>query len=125
MLDGKKVLLVEDDDRVVSSYKFKFENMDELSTIKPFFAVNAKEAVDAINRENPDLVLLDLSLGDSAIPEGLLIVKEYANKFNIIVVSGYDEYKKQCLDLGVKGYVVKPFNLKNTLQLGEDILNKK
>lgn len=126
MLEGKKVLIVEDDMRAVNNYKFNFSEMEELAQAKFEYAVNSKETIAILENDNPDLVYLDLSLGESRNPEGLDILKRYSEKFNIIVVSGFDEYKSQCMVLGARGYIVKPIlDFIKMLEEGERVLNLK
>jgi DNA-binding NtrC family response regulator len=124
MLDGKKVLMVDDEEKVIKSFKFKFKERDDSKNIIALFALNAAEAKSLIESENPDLVFLDLSLGESKTPEGLEILKEYAQKFNIIVLSGYSDYSDQCMAMGAKGYLVKPMLFDKLLQEGEKVLSE-
>ena len=107
MLEGKKVLIIEDEQKLLESYKFKIENRDEFTQIKAFFADNVFVAKDIIEKEKPDLIFLDLSLGESPQPLGLMLLHEYAKKFNIIVISGYSEHMAGCLLEGAKGFLVK------------------
>lgn len=123
MLDGKKILIVEDDARAVKNYKFNFSEMDELAQVSVKYAVNSKEAIDIIKIDHPDLIYLDLSLGETRNPEGLDILKQYSKEFNIIIVSGFDEYEAQCMALGAKGYITKPIDFVAMLEDGERILN--
>jgi len=123
MLDGKKILIVEDDVRAVKNYKFNFSEMDELAQVSVKYAVNSKEATDIIKTDHPDLIYLDLSLGETRNPEGLDILKQYSKEFNIIIVSGFDEYEAQCMALGAKGYITKPIDFVAMLEDGERILN--
>ena len=120
-----KILIVEDDERAVKSYKFKFSTRDEVSKVLVKYAVNAQEAMNIIKNDSPDLIYLDLSLGESTNPEGLEILKEYSKKFNIIVISGFSEYMDECLVLGAKWYITKPIDFIKMMQTGEDVLNLK
>jgi len=125
MLEGRKILIVEDDIRSVKNYKFNFSEMNELAQVSVQYAVSSKEAISIIKSDNPDLIYLDLSLGESRNPEGLEILKQYSNEFNIIIVSGFDEYEDQCMALGAKGYIIKPIDFIKMLEDGERILNLK
>jgi len=72
----------------------------------------ASNGLDAINKYNylsPDLVILDISMPEK---NGMDVAKEILHsspEANIIILSMYDDkdYINRCLELGVKGYVVK------------------
>jgi CheY-like chemotaxis protein len=126
MLEGKKVLIVEDDIRAMNNYKFNFSEMEELAQIIFQYAVNSKETIAILENDPPDLIYLDLSLGESRNPEGMDILKRYSGRFNIIVVSGFGEYEAQCMVLGAKGYITKPIlDFITMLEEGEKVLNLK
>lgn len=126
MLEGKKVLIVEDDIRALNNYKFNFSEMEELAQVLFKYAVNSKETIAILENDHPDLVYLDLRLGESKNPEGLDILKRYSDKFNIIVVSGFSEYEAQCMAFGAKGYITKPIlDFIKMLEEGEKVLNLK
>ena len=126
MLEGKNVLIVEDDIRAMNNYKFNFSEMEELAQTTFKYAVNSKETIAILESDHPDLIFLDLSLGESRNPEGMDILKQYSEKFNIIIVSGFGEYETQCMVLGAKGYIVKPImDFIKMLEEGERVLNLK
>ena len=123
MLEGKKVLIVEDEVDMVTSFKYKFKYRASVKNVIPFFALNISEADNTIQKENPDLTYLDLSLCESSLPDGLEILKKYGKTHNIIVVSGYVNYEDECRALGAKDYIVKPIEFDNMMERGEKILN--
>jgi len=107
MFEGKKILIIEDEKQMIESYQHKFKYKPMLSQAIPYYAQNVAEAVSVIEKEKPDIIYLDLSLGDSSTPEGFEILKKYGKLYNIIVVSGYVDYEQECLALGAKSYMVK------------------
>lgn len=121
MLDGKVILVIEDEKDTLDSYKFKFSTRPELKNIKVNFATNLLEARTQIEKLSPEVVFLDLSLGESAIPEGIFLLKEYGTKYNFVVVSGYKDQMTSCLSLGAKGFVAKPFEFMKMIEEGEKI----
>lgn len=74
-------------------------------------AENAREALDLLRRERPDVVLLDLGLPDRDGLELVPLVKQQADT-TLIVVSARDatEQKVAALDLGADDYLTKPFD---------------
>ena len=125
MLDGKRILIVEDEERAIKSYQFKFQDREQLKNVKVFYAMNAADAKKIIESEVLDLIYLDLRLGESSNPEGLDILKAFSKKSNIIVLSGFGDYQDECMVLGAKGYLVKPVDFTLMLQDGENLINGK
>ncbi|HKT15163.1 MAG TPA: response regulator transcription factor [Allosphingosinicella sp.] len=74
-------------------------------------ASNAREALNAMGIDRPDLVLLDLGLPDR---DGLEVVSELRalSRVPLMIVSARDqtEQKVAALDLGADDYVTKPFD---------------
>jgi DNA-binding NarL/FixJ family response regulator len=72
-------------------------------------AANGNQAVELYEKLSPDLVILDISMpqknGMEAAQE-ILAADEHAN---IVMLSMYDDedYISKCIELGVKGYVIK------------------
>ncbi|MCP4290212.1 MAG: response regulator transcription factor [bacterium] len=66
-------------------------------------------ALDIITQENPDLVLVDISLKNS---NGMNLIKDISKNYPktmILAVSMHDEYTYaiRCLKAGAKGYIMK------------------
>ena len=72
-------------------------------------AANCAEALEAIRERRPDLVIVDLGLGER---DGLELIKEMRRRHTEIpalVLSMHDEamYAERCLRAGARGYVTK------------------
>ena len=78
-------------------------------------AGNAREALNALHIDKPELVLLDLGLPDRDGLELIMILKSAG--VSVIVVSARDatEQKVAALDLGADDYVSKPFDSEEVL----------
>lgn len=74
-------------------------------------AENAREALDLLRDERPDIVLLDLGLPDRDGLELVPLVKQQSDT-TLIVVSARDatDQKVAALDLGADDYLTKPFD---------------
>ncbi|MHA4835606.1 response regulator [Sphingopyxis sp. MSC1_008] len=74
-------------------------------------AENAREALDMLRDERPDIVLLDLGLPDRDGLELVPLVKQQSDT-TLIVVSARDatDQKVAALDLGADDYLTKPFD---------------
>jgi two-component system KDP operon response regulator KdpE len=79
-------------------------------------AITGRAAVQTVDRETPDLIVLDLGLPDIDGVEVCRIVRETYN-IPIVVLSarGAEGDKVRALDLGADDYVTKPFG-------GEELL---
>src|SRR5258707_5717507 len=73
-------------------------------------AKNAQEGIDAVVRERPDLVLLDINLPDmSGFDACKLIRLSFAGPILGVLVRNSVRDKSDALDAGADDYVVKPF----------------
>ncbi|MDO9362619.1 MAG: response regulator transcription factor [Sphingopyxis sp.] len=74
-------------------------------------AENAREAMDRLRDERPDIILLDLGLPDRDGLELVPLIKQQSDT-TLIVVSARDatEEKVAALDLGADDYLTKPFD---------------
>jgi len=76
-------------------------------------ALNGREALAALDSEKPDLMIVDLSLGDMS---GLDVIR-YGNEHHpetlaiVVTASNSVEYAVQAMRLGVFDYLTKPFEL--------------
>jgi two-component system KDP operon response regulator KdpE len=77
-------------------------------------AGNAREALNAMQIDKPEVVLLDLGLPDR---DGLELIPIIRDQAAIIVVSARDatDQKVAALDLGADDYVSKPFDSEEVL----------
>ena len=104
-----KVLVVDDAPEVVDSVRFGFSvqwrEVDLLS------AGTGKEALELVERESPDLVLLDVGLPDM---DGFKVLEElrFFSDVPVIMLTARDDTidKVKGLELGADDYVTKPFN---------------
>ena len=112
---SKRILIVEDELDLRSTLEFKFKSEG--------YTVNAvskgKDAIDAIARKKPDLILLDLMLPDMS---GLDICKKIRNNsdsFDIAIImltaKGEEVDRVLGFELGADDYVVKPLAFGNLL----------
>lgn len=104
-----KLLIVDDEADIRDFAKHFFQKRDiDVST-----ASGGKEAVDLIGLIAPDLVLLDVRMGDMTGVDVLRNLRESGNQVKVIMVTGVEDpvIIQQAKDLGVRGYVHKPLAL--------------
>lgn len=102
-----KILLIEDEKILAEMYKDKFE----AEGLKTMVAFSAKEGLALLEKERPDLILLDILLPRE---NGISFLKQLkkekgAQEIPVIAFSNYDEpeTKKEALALGAKEYLIK------------------
>lgn len=104
-----KVLIVEDDPMVSDIHK-KFINSIEGFTVHSI-ATNGMEGIDIIERENINLVILDIFM---PVMDGIETMKQIRSKekdIDIILITAAIEgdIVKQCMRFGAVDYIIKPF----------------
>lgn len=109
--DLRKILIVDDDENnryTLSEYLKRegFANMD--------MAENGKIALDKLNDNNFDLVLMDLNMPEMDGIEALRHIKgdESLRHIPVVMISAADEIENetQCIEIGAEGFLPKPFN---------------
>lgn len=105
---SKKILLVDDDALMRRSLSFNLEQ----SGFRTFTAANAEDALELIQRDIPDLVLLDIGLPGMDGLEALRRLKDQTGVPVIFLTSRRRELDEVLgLELGADDYVTKPFDL--------------
>lgn len=104
----KKRLLIVDDHPIVRQGITRLINYEEELMVCGE-AGNAKEALEAVEREKPDMVIVDISLKGRS---GLELIKDLRMRHQdlpVLVVSMHDEslYAERVLRAGAKGYIMK------------------
>lgn len=71
---------------------------------------NADDAMEVIARLFPDLVFVDIRMEGMSGIEMIRCLKKQSVDTQYVIVSGYSDfqYAKQCIELGVAGYILKP-----------------
>jgi two-component system KDP operon response regulator KdpE len=100
-------ILIVDDDAVI--IKFVRANL-EAEGWQTLTAMDGAEALQTIERELPDLVVLDVMMPNVDGLEVLRQLREWS-QIPVIMLSVREEeaYKVKCLNLGADDYVTKPF----------------
>lgn len=117
-----KILLIEDNDSIILGleYLFKEEKFEfEYAKLK-------KEAIEKIDKENFDIVLIDIGLPDGNGFEVGQYIKEYRKQLPIIFLTANDEEKDVVygLDLGAEDYITKPFRNRELISRIKNVLRR-
>lgn len=102
------IFVVDDHPIVVDGLKLLLENEKDLFICG--FATDAAQALEKIEKLNPDLIIVDISLKGSM--NGIELIKSLKSLYPdllIITLSMYDEslYAERAIRAGSKGYIMK------------------
>jgi two-component system KDP operon response regulator KdpE len=105
----KKKILIVDDDLVV--LKFLRANLQE-EGYETLGALNGVEALHIVEKELPDLIILDIVMPTMDGFEVCRCIREWS-QIPIIILSAIEneQEKAKCLDLGADDYLTKPFGV--------------
>jgi len=103
-----RILIVDDDIGVVKSVRANLQARDWETVV----AMDGVEALEAIGREQPDLVILDITMPRMDGFEVCRQVREWSRIPIIMLSARHDvEEKVKCLNMGADDYVTKPFGV--------------
>lgn len=102
-----RVLVADDQFVVREGIKVLLEPMEEIEIVG--FAKNGTEVLELVQKETPDIVLLDIEMPEI---DGLTLTQKISADFpeiKVIILSTHlaTEYVSQALDFGAKGYISK------------------
>ena len=112
-----KVFLVDDEIVVREGIRESFP-WDESPYTLVGEAPDGEMAIPMIRDTNPDIVITDIKMTFMDGIELCRLLRSQLPWIGIIVLSGYDEfeYARQCIQLGVREYLLKPINAEDLRQ---------
>lgn len=121
--DSRTVLVVDDDQDLRSLLALVLE--EEGYHVET--AADGQQGLDAVNREMPDLILLDMKM---PVMDGWEFAKEFRARFErqapIVVLTAAADAKKRAEETGAVDWIGKPFDLDTLLNIvGRDIRARK
>lgn len=106
-MENKKILIVEDDEFLSKMYAAKLD----LEGFQVTEAATGLQGLKAVEKDKPDLILLDLNLPEMDGFEVLKRIKEAENTRDIpvLVLTNYAQKDNidKCLNLGASDYLIK------------------
>jgi CheY-like chemotaxis protein len=115
-----KILIAEDDKTTLKFYEKALDN----DVFEKRFETDGEKALEAYKSWNPDILVLDIMMPGMS---GYMVLKtirkeEDDQKVTIIMATSMSDAQdiKDCLELGIQGYLVKPVDFKG---MGDKILN--
>ena len=111
----KSVLIVDDDEEILATIEAAFRSSKEIQLDR---ATNGNQAVDKIEKDDPDVVVLDMMLPKKS---GFLVMERVRQKRDrlkskrpyVIMITGNtgQRHKDYAKSLGVNDYLNKPFRM--------------
>jgi DNA-binding NarL/FixJ family response regulator len=118
----KRVLIVEDDAEIRNSFSLI------VNSSQKFMVVNAygscEEAIDNVNRDKPEIVLMDIELPGINGIQGTKLIKDKNPHIDIVMVTVYEDSELvfEALKAGASGYITKSANYLELLTALEEIM---
>jgi len=117
-----KILVVDDEIGVRESLRFALKDK-----YKVILAGSGKECISQLEKENPDLIILDIILPDI---DGITLLKEIRRKYQeipVIMLTAVSQVKTavEAMKSGAVDYITKPFDVEEIILIIEKILKTK
>ena len=100
-----RTLIVDDESPARERLKRLLADVEEVELIGE--AESGTQAVEMIEREKPDLVLLDIQMPGL---DGFGVIEALADPPPVIFVTAYDEYAIRAFEVNALDYLLKPFS---------------
>ncbi|MEM6765550.1 MAG: LytTR family DNA-binding domain-containing protein [Bacteroidota bacterium] len=108
-----RAILVEDEPTGMDNIRFKLQNQcPEIEIVAE--CTSGAEAIREINRHLPDVIFLDIMLGDITGFDVLDAIKHPT--FDIIFTTSYDEYAIQAIKTSALDYLLKPIDVDELIE---------
>ncbi len=104
-----KVIIADDEDKICQLI-YKLVDWEQLDMQVQAIVHNGIEALEAIQKYHPDIVITDIRMPGYDGLEMIRRAKETCTDMDIIIISGYRhfEYAQNAIRYGVKDYLLKP-----------------
>ena len=121
---SKKILIADDEPSIVAAVEFLLQR----GGYEVYVARNGEEALRAVERELPDLVLLDVMMPVKSGYEVCTRIREHPDWRHIKVImlsaKGRDAEVTRGLSLGADVYITKPFSTRDLMARVEGLLKQ-
>ena len=102
-----KILIVDDEINVRKLYSEELEG-EGYETVS---AGTVAEALESVEKESPDLMILDMKLGDESGIDALIEIVDRRKDLPVIINSAYPDYKDNFQTWAADAYIVKSVDL--------------
>ncbi|MGE5405317.1 MAG: response regulator [Acidobacteriota bacterium] len=118
---GTKVLIVDDQKGVRRLLEELFEKEGYEVTV----AADGRESLDKVRESIPDIILMDMKMPNMNGLEASQEIFKIKSDIPIIMMTAYGEMEivQKALEIGVKKYITKPFDIIDLRNMVRDVLN--
>lgn len=111
--EAERILIVEDDNAIAQGLEYQLRN----ERYRVFLAKTGKEALQSIQKDDPQLILLDIRLPDMSGYDICKIIRAEGRTTPILILSALDGESDRVLglELGADDYVSKPYKLREVI----------
>ncbi len=102
-----KILIVDDEINVRRLYSEELER-EGYETVS---AGTVAEAIESVEKETPDLMILDMKLGDESGIDALIQIVERRKDLPVVINSAYSDFKDNFQTWAADAYIVKSVDL--------------
>lgn len=119
---SKTVMIVDDESVVVDIAKRKLESLG----FKAVVAYDGQEAMDRLNTERPDLIILDVQMPRMNGYTFLTELRKHPNSTvaatPVVVVTAYADNNPIFTRHGIKAYLLKPLKLEKLIEKVQELV---
>jgi DNA-binding NarL/FixJ family response regulator len=118
----KRVMIVEDDQEIRNSFTLIVNSSQKFMVVNAYGS--AEEAIANLNRDKPEIVLMDIELPGVNGIHGTKVIKDKSPHTDIVMVSVYEDSELvfEALKAGASGYITKSANYMELLSALEEIV---
>jgi CheY-like chemotaxis protein len=113
-----KILIVDDEVNVRKLYSEELRG-EGYHTVS---AATVQEAIESVETEEPDLVILDIKLGEESGIDALMKIAKQRKRLPVILNSAYSIYKDNFQTWAADAYIVKSVDLAPLKEKIRDLL---
>src|SRR5688572_11702729 len=118
----KRVMIVEDDQEIRNSFSLIVNSSQRFMVVGAYG--DCEEAISSLNRDKPEIVLMDIELPGMNGIRGTQIIKDKSPNTEVIMVTVYEDSELvfEALKAGASGYITKSANYMELLSALEEII---
>lgn len=103
-----KAILIDDEDFIREDVREKISEYFPTEIVIVAEASNVADGVEAVNKFEPDLLLLDINMDDGT---GFDMIQQSSYKdFDVIFITGFDNHAIKAIKVGALDYILKPID---------------
>lgn len=116
-------IIVEDEIPAAEELNYIIGKYKNMRIVK--ICYDGKSAIEAIKKEKPDVVFLDINIPERNGTEVAEIIKKFDASIDIIFVTAYEKYALKAFELYALDYILKPFDEKRINTTIDRIISKR